>query len=154
MRLAGGDAAARDTRALRGRGDVGDGPGRRAAVRRMEAGDCRADDRPGICVTSTAAGQVFDGVAALLGLCGENTHEAQAAMALESLASTPEHRETAEPRSVMRTNESDGSASAPLELVLVKWPGGPDRTRGGFHDQFARAWAKAVAAGRRTGLRS
>jgi len=38
------------------------------------------------CVDSSGAGRVFDGVSALLGVCSENHFEAQAAMALESVA--------------------------------------------------------------------
>lgn len=38
------------------------------------------------CPLTTSAGRLFDGVSALLGICLENSYEAQAAMQLESLA--------------------------------------------------------------------
>jgi len=89
--LAGGDAAARE-------------PWRNALVRLDAAGlgaeaDRRFPDAPRAALRkavaaglnaplSSSAGRLFDAVAALLGLCGpRQSHEAEAAMALEALAS-------------------------------------------------------------------
>ncbi len=95
MPLAGGDAAARDTR-------------RCAMALLMQAFGKKFTELPIVarimpkavdrdfiaemlrgnvrCVPSTAAGRLFDGVAAILGVCEKNTHEAEAAMKLEALA--------------------------------------------------------------------
>ena len=98
---------------------------------------------------------MFDGVAALLGLCDHNHFEAQAAMALESAA--------AGATSFARSNWVDqparfritsGAATEPAEIelaplvreILHRQEGG---VRVGelaalFHEQLALAWAAAV----------
>jgi len=64
------------------------------------------------CASSSGLGRVFDGIAALLGLCMHNGHEAQAAMQLESAAAPV-------PRVV-------GHAGSPgFELTRIDTPDGP-----------------------------
>ncbi len=95
LNLPGGDSAARDTRrcalALLHQA-LGDDLQGHPAVRRLIP-DARDREmllamlRNGVgCVGSSAAGRVFDGVAALLGLVMRNDYEAQAALALEAAA--------------------------------------------------------------------
>jgi hydrogenase maturation protein HypF len=93
LRLSGGDAAARDTArcgmALLWQA-LGDDFAEHPAARRMVPDPSRRqilarmirDDIA--CARSSGAGRYFDGVAALLGICGHNHFEAQAAMALEA----------------------------------------------------------------------
>ncbi len=95
INLAGGDAAAHDTRrcglALLHQvygDDFADHPAATTLVkdpneRAMLAGMLKRNVN---CTTSTAAGRYFDGVAALLGLSTRNDYEAQAAMRLETSA--------------------------------------------------------------------
>jgi hydrogenase maturation protein HypF len=95
MRLPGGDAAAADTRrsalALLHMA-YGDSFERLPLVGRLfpdreERGVLARMIRTGIqSPWTTSAGRLFDGVAALLGVCLRNGHEAQAAMALEAAA--------------------------------------------------------------------
>ncbi len=151
--LAGGDAAARDTR-------------RCAAGVLWESGaslDGLLDDRPEQAmlsamlergtnvVRSSAAGRLFDAVAAILGVCMTNTHEAQAAMALESLASS------AGPVKQLRIPPAKDLDLLPYIAALRE-----RRARGEevaqlaaeFHEYFARSWAAAtIDAAHATGVK-
>lgn len=95
LNLPGGDAAARDTRrcalALLAQAYDTDLFSHPAAARLLPENPERrvlaAMVRRGVrCASSSGLGRVFNGIAALLGLCMHNDHEAQAAMMLESVA--------------------------------------------------------------------
>ena len=106
LRLAGGDAAAKDTRrcalALLHQA-FGDNFNHHPATVRLipdkpERHILTAMVRSNIkCASSSSAGRVFDGAAALMGVCDYNHFEAQAAMRLESLAAKCEHFSSQEP---------------------------------------------------------
>ena len=171
MVLAGGDAAAKDIRrcgmallyqavgenfdhhpaAYRLVSDPGE---RRMLASMIKRGVC--------CVPSSSAGRLFDGVAALLGVCDHNSFESQAAMALESGASQVE----TEPRGdvslfiIRDANTAQGVQEidlSPLILQLLAWQGQgrPSAISAWvFHDQLAWAWeALVTAAAHRTGVR-
>lgn len=159
LRLPGGDAAAKETARCalallyQAYGDafaahpithllVPDAT-RRDMLCRMIAGDVA-------CVRSTSVGRMFDGAAALLGLCDRNQHEAQAAMALESAAhsagavwSTDETFELTEDagrividlsrftRTLLRAHAGGCPAGSLAQL---------------FHSTLAQAWDAAVGA--------
>ncbi|MAE67213.1 MAG: carbamoyltransferase HypF [Phycisphaeraceae bacterium] len=166
LRLPGGDAAARDTRRCglallyQAYGETFDQhPASLAIVpddaqRGMLAGMIRRDFN---CADSSGAGRVFDGVAALLGLCCHNEYEAQAAMSLEAAA-------TACPVPQFNRARFQLSHGAPTEidlaplvraLVSASRKGLPvEELAALFHDQFAWAWSDTVIQwGRRTDLR-
>jgi hydrogenase maturation protein HypF len=110
------------------------------------------------CVASSAAGRVFDGVAALLGVCMQNDYEAQAPMALEAAASGIIPRlPVAGEQFVTRTADTlviDLSLLV-LELVRAMSHGhSPQQLAADFHEGFAQAWATVVRqAARQTGRR-
>jgi len=177
--LPGGDAAARDTRrcglALLHQ-LVGDDVERHAVgrelvpdthERRMLAAMLR---RGTACVESSAAGRVFDGVAALLGVCRFNDHEGQAGMWLEARAAWAS---AAAGRTLIGGNGDDDATGFRLGpdprerqlrwLDLAPLTAGLLQLRAGgaavadiawwFHDRLAAAWDAAVAcAARETGL--
>ena len=102
MPLAGGDAAARDTRRC-GMALLMQAFGKnftelpiagRIMPKKSDRDFIAAMLRDNVrCVASTAAGRLFDGVTAILGVCAKNTHEAEAAMKLEALAAAGAHVE-------------------------------------------------------------
>ncbi len=156
LRLPGGDAAARDTRRCglallhQAYGDDFDKhPAAHALVpdegeRRMLTTMIRRGTH---CTTSTAAGRVFDGVAALLGLCERNRHEAEAAMALESAAWGIDS--LADDDTALFDLSADGKQVdlSPLvrRIVAGRAAGAPVVELAAlFHDQLARAWAADV----------
>jgi hydrogenase maturation protein HypF len=98
------------------------------------------------CVSSSSAGRVFDGVAALLGLCRENHFEAQAPMALESAAIAADKPATpSEP--LFAIDEHGVIDLAPLvrRLVERRVHGVPaEELAALFHHQFTAAWEAAV----------
>jgi hydrogenase maturation protein HypF len=159
LRLPGGDAAARDTRrcALALLEQIhGDAAGERPEAKRLlpDDGDrtllaamLRSDTN---CPASTAAGRVFDGVAALLGVCERNRFEAEAPIALEHAAAGAPDDFTAHQWFGFDGEQID---LAPLiERMMV--PGDVAERAAMFHDQFARAFCEAAAHhGDRTGVR-
>ncbi len=173
LRLPGGDAAARDTArcgmALLHQAlgqDFADhpasqrlvsDPNRRAVLSRMIRDDIA-------CAQSSGAGRVFDGIAALLGLCDHNHFEAQAAMSLEAAAQRWEDQHRSHGRqSVGVFLELTGEAVrqidfSPLVRELVdrlEQGASTDELAYVFHEQFAQAWASVVIeASGRTGLRT
>ena len=108
------------------------------------------------CIASSAAGRVFDGVAALLGVCMHNGYEAQAPMALEAIAGDIQPCVSVDV-ATMVTRQVDGIVIdlGPLILELI---GGkargesPGQLAADFHEIFAQTWAAAVIeAMRQTG---
>jgi hydrogenase maturation protein HypF len=110
------------------------------------------------CVTSSSAGRIFDGVAALLRLCSINSYEAEAAMALEAAAARagsapkpPEH-----PLFELRGTGCFTIDLVPLirEIVRGRGQGEPaELLAARFHEQFVAAWEAAVVrASDETGL--
>ncbi len=156
--LAGGDAAARDTRRCA------------AGVLHVLGRPISwlfADDEQAIveatlrsgrnCVTSSAAGRLFDAVAAMLGVCSENSHEAQAAMALEALAAGGKAE-----RGKQKAEIAESNGEMEIDLLQAVADLGEKRMAGEpvadlaaeFHEIFCQAWANAVStASGRTGLR-
>ena len=107
------------------------------------------------CASSSSAGRVFDGVAALLGLCRENNFEAQAPLALESAASA--FGDAPAPREPLFELQEHGVIDlSPLvrEIVEQRLRGAPAAGLAAlFHEQFVAAWEAAVArAVEQTGL--
>jgi hydrogenase maturation protein HypF len=101
------------------------------------------------CVSSSSAGRVFDGVAALLGICRENHFEAQAPLALESAAwEFGAITATAPPPQPLFDLREHGEIDlSPLvrELVGRRLRGAPaEELASLFHDQFVAAWEAAV----------
>jgi len=166
LRLPGGDAAARDTRrcglALLHQA-FGDSFGDHPMARRLVADDAersmlREMIRRGInCAMSSSVGRVFDGVAALLGLCSRNNHEAQAAMAMESAAARAEKGAEREDLFAIETAELVELDLSPLVREIVEGVDGGrpcEELARLFHEQLARGWeAMAAAAAHRSEVR-
>ncbi len=153
--LPGGDVAARETRRC--------AAGVMHALGRRIDGLFGAEESPLIeamlasgknCVSSSAAGRLFDAVAALLGVCALNTHEAEAGMALEALAQSAK---TESRRQKTETAARDGVIDLlPLVAELGERKAAGEDVRqlsAQFHEEFCRAWAEAAAAAaRRVGV--
>ena len=166
MVLAGGDAAARDTRRC-ALGllyqSLGAGFGEHPAARRLVADPqermmlCRMIGRNINCVMTSSTGRVFDGVAALLGLCFHNDHEAQAAMSLESAACRAERIPQAGDLFAIHDEQMLELDFSPLVRQIVEQfgRGCPSEPLAAmFHEQLACAWDGAAAiAADRTGIR-
>ncbi|CAN5341174.1 carbamoyltransferase HypF [soil metagenome] len=107
------------------------------------------------CAMSSSAGRVFDGVAAILGLCGENHFEAQAAMALESAASTCASASHA-PLYRLNTSKNDAveiDLSPFVRELVERGHASVAEAAAQFQEQFIAAWEAAVLwAVRRTGV--
>jgi len=157
LRLAGGDAAARDTRrcalALLHQAFGADFAHHPATMRLVpDAAErqmiCAMVSGTIRCTISSGAGRVFDGVAALLGLCAHNSFEAQAAMALESAAAPVAIDAGDSP--AMFTLGADGQIGLePFCRYLVESieRGGADiaTLAAMFHTQLAAAWDAVIA---------
>lgn len=122
IRLPGGDAAALDTRrsalALLQMA-FGERFDKLPAARRLfsDAGELKALAhmlRTGFNAPwTTSTGRLFDGIAALLGLCEKNAHEAQAPMELEAAAA---HSTAAGMRLLSRAHAGNGDFGLPSDL--------------------------------------
>lgn len=162
LALAGGDAAARDTRRCALsllRRALGDAAVDHPAARRLLPDDAERGmldlmlRRGTACALSCGAGRVFDAVAALLGLCLRNRHEAEAGMALEAAAFAAGG--AVAPLAPMALREVDGLIeidAAPLALDLadraVDGAAGP--LARAFHERFADALSEAALRVART----
>jgi hydrogenase maturation protein HypF len=169
LRLPGGDAAARDTRrcglALLYQAFGAELPRHPATLRLVPDPAerqmlCAMIDQNVRCTRSSGAGRVFDGVAALLGLCAHNSFEAQAALALESAAAAMPLDTSDAGRPLFEMGGGDGGAGLreialdPLYRFLVAAMERGDAHAGElaalFHSQLARAWDVAVAQAMQT----
>ena len=105
---------------------------------------------------TSSLGRVFDGVSFLLGLCGRNRHEAEAAMALEAAAA--DQPAVVEPLAYEVAEEDAGVRLSLLptiaDVVRAREAGEPaGRTAARFHESVARMLADAAGlACRREGL--
>jgi hydrogenase maturation protein HypF len=167
MPLAGGDAAARDTRRC-ALGLLyqayGAGLCEHAAAKRLVADPtergmlCRMIQRGINCVMSSSTGRVFDGVAALLGLCFNNDFEAQAGMSVESAAYRAGAIGAGERLYELHDEPLLELDFAPLVRAIVEriergWPS--EELASLFHEQLAIAWSEAAGvASERTGVRT
>jgi hydrogenase maturation protein HypF len=110
------------------------------------------------CVQSSSTGRLFDGVAALLGLCRENRFDSEAPMALESAAVHSGYCVKAD-EAGFRLRESDGLIDIDLtpliQRIARRAPGdeSPADLAMLFHQTLAAAWSAAVSrATQTTGL--
>lgn len=167
LELPGGDAAARETwrcgMALLHHA-YGGKMGRQAAASRLVTSETQRQmlthmirDRVN-CAASSGMGRLFDGMAALLGLCLQNKFEAQAAMALEAAAEGamdvfPTTRLWCE----IRAYEPWEIDFGPLTRELIsrqskKFP--LTELASFFHEQIARTWHWVIREkARETGIR-
>jgi len=176
LRLAGGDAAAKDTRrcalALLHQAfgdDFDEHPAARrlipdAAERRLLATMIRRNVN---CVASSGAGRVFDGFAALLGVCPSNQFEAQSGIALEAMAAAVSFdADMAEREALFELREDEvhgGLRQIDLSPLVRRTaeqaaaglsPPQQAELAAALHDQLARAWEQAVLeAAAATGVR-
>ena len=166
IRIAGGDAAARQpwrsalslVQAALGDGFLDHDSVAKLAPRTEDAHFVAHMLKTGTnCVTSTSAGRVFDGLAALLGLCCENTFEAQAPIALESAAQAfGRVPKLGDALFELRGDDCLTIELAPLvrEILYRLRDGVPvEELAAIVHDQFVAAWEAAVVkASDQTGL--
>ncbi|WP_428938079.1 carbamoyltransferase HypF [Fontivita pretiosa] len=183
LRLPGGDAAARDTArcglALLYQA-FGDDFAEHPAARMLVPDDarramlCRMIRDNVCCATSSGAGRVFDGVAALLGICQHNHFEAQAGLALEAAAHrAASSRSTGpacrarswpadEPMFELRTDGQHRVIDLSRLIRLMAESGcaggvvaGSEQLALLFHETLARALATAaLEAAQRSGIRT
>lgn len=163
LRLAGGDAAARETArcglALLYQA-FGAGFEDHPAARRLVPDASRRQVlcrmiRDNInCALSSGAGRVFDGVAALLGLCSYNHFEAQAALAMEAAAHRAGKQKSRDGLFEIRDGLISLSPLVRELLRLVEAGSSAEDLSWLFHEQFARALGQAATeAADRLGLR-
>jgi hydrogenase maturation protein HypF len=112
------------------------------------------------CVQSSSAGRLFDGVAALLGLCLENRFDAEAPMALEAAAAQSDGKARTLDEGY-QLKETGGLIEIDLTPVMrtIAKGGGRDQAAADlamlFHQTLAAAWTAAVSpAMQKTGLRT
>ncbi len=109
------------------------------------------------CIPTSSAGRVFDGVAALLGLCFHNDYDAQAPITLESAAFRADTVPQETPLFDIHDDQWLELDFARLVIEIVDrisrgWPA--EHLAATFHDQLSAAWDAAVAvAAERTGIR-
>ncbi len=164
LKLAGGDAAARDLRrsalALLEQ-TLGDGFEKHPAVEELVPDAAERDMLTKMivsgvsCVQSSGAGRLFDAVAALLGICSENQFEAQAAMALESAAQSADFKPDGRKLFEVHGKGPGEVVFSPLVRDLLE--GRRRGTNAGelaalFHEQFCQAWSAVVQRGREDGF--
>jgi hydrogenase maturation protein HypF len=156
LALAGGDAAARDTRrcglALLQQA-LGEDFDQHQAAKALFRNDAERHMlstmlRQGVCCAmSSGAGRVFDGAAALLGLCMHNDFEAQAGLALEAAASSIEHVKITKRGFAIEHNEIVEISLAPFVREMIDgrakgyWP---EMLAAMFHEQLAWAFETVV----------
>ncbi|MHB1155310.1 MAG: carbamoyltransferase HypF [Phycisphaerales bacterium] len=173
LKLAGGDAAAIDTRrsamallqqVIGDRFAAGDEAAALYADFEQRHAIAAMLDHNVRTVATTAAGRYFDAVAALLGLAAVNQFEAQAAMALEAAAAHAAPVQSANDTPLFRLQSSTSGGGGPTQIdlapliarILELGHMGHDRSALAwlFHEQFALAFADAVAqASQQTGIR-
>jgi hydrogenase maturation protein HypF len=173
IRLPGGDAAAREPwrvglallHALFGDG-LGDVPPARRLGPEADRAFVWQMLRTGTnCPPTSSAGRYFDAVAALLGLCGQNRFEGEAAMTLESAAAAAATVDDAVdvPDNTFDLRDRGGLTEIDLfpwlrELTRQCWQAAPGeqavaRLAATFHEVLEASWeAAVVSAAARTGL--
>lgn len=162
LELPGGDAAAKDTRRcalallhMVYGGDFVNHPAVRVLYPREDERRmlCQMILRGVNCATTSSAGRVFDGIAALLGLCSHNDYEAQAAMTLEAAAqqdggATGRRREENDSANcrVPAAGLVEIDLSSLVREILDRQSRGESAgsLAALFHDRFAQAWLSAV----------
>ncbi len=162
--LAGGDAAAKDTRrcglallSLLDRETFGESAAAGqlypvATERQMLSTMIRQGTSSPL---SSGAGRYFDGIAALLGLCSYNQYEAQAAQLLEAAAYRYGSFETDERLyRILTLNGCQIDLSPCVDYVLRGQNESIEAMAAMWHEQFVSAWAEvAVSNACRTGVR-
>jgi hydrogenase maturation protein HypF len=110
------------------------------------------------CVSSSSTGRLFDGVAALLGLCRVNRFDAEAPAALEAAAAQSDGTARM-PEDEFKLRETDGLIEIDPSALVQRLAFGASRQQPAadlamlFHRNLASAWAAAVGcAMRQTGL--
>ncbi len=111
------------------------------------------------CIQSSSAGRLFDGFAALLGLCSENRFDAEAPMALEAAAAQSGHS-VRMLKNGFSLKDADGLIQIDLTPLVKKIAHGRVDDSAGdmamlFHQTLAAAWTAAIArAMQKTELRT
>jgi hydrogenase maturation protein HypF len=113
------------------------------------------------CATASSTGRLFDGIAALLGVCLENHFDAEAPMALEAAAAFAADELDAETYDLIDLIDAVDATQldpAPLVRYIVD-----ERRRGvpvealaaRFHHELADGWTRAaISASKSTGLKT